>query len=63
MRKEKVQNHKGEIVEAEVISEEESRRLLEQSTPNVKITLQEVLAKGHVPLEDFVRELRNGSNQ
>ena len=53
MRKEKVQNYKGEIIEVEVISEEESRALLEQS-PIVKITLKEALAKGYVPLEDFV---------
>ena len=33
MHKEKVQNSKGEIIEVEVISEEESRRLLEQSRP------------------------------
>lgn len=61
MKKEKVQNHKGEIVEVEVISEEESKILMEQSLPKVKITLQEALAKGHIPLEDFDRELRNGS--
>ena len=61
MKKEKVQNHKGEIVEVEVISEEESKILMEQSLPKVRITLQEALAKGHIPLEDFDRELRNGS--
>ena len=38
MKKEKVQNHKGEIVEVEVISEEESKILMEQSLPKVKIT-------------------------
>lgn len=63
MHKEKVQNHKGEIVEVEVISEEESRVMLEQSSPKVKITLQDALAKGHVPLEDFVRDLTNGNNK
>ncbi len=57
--KEHVQNHKGEIIEVDVISEEESKSLLEQSLPNVKVTLKEALAKGHIPLEDFDRELRN----
>lgn len=62
MRKEKVKNSKGEIVEVEVISEEESRILLEHSSPKVKITLHDALAKGHLPLEDFDRELRNGNH-
>lgn len=62
MRKEKVKNSKGEIVEVEVISEEESRILLEHSSPKVTITLQDALAKGHIPLEDFDRELRNGNH-
>lgn len=60
MHKEKVLNHKGEIVDVEVISEEESR-ILEQSNPKVKITLQDALAKGHIPLEDFVRDLTNAN--
>lgn len=63
MKKEKVQNSKGEIIEVEIISEEESRILIEQSNPKGKITLQDALAKGHVPLEDFIRDLINGNHQ
>ena len=62
MKKETVKNYKGEIVEVEIISEEESRMLLEQSTPKVIISLQDALAQGHTPLEDFDRELRNGNH-
>ena len=36
--------------------------LLEQSTPKVIISLQDALAQGHTPLEDFDRELRNGNH-
>lgn len=60
--KEKRKNHKGEIVEVDVVSEEETRLLSEQYCPNSKITLQDALAKGHMLLEDFDRQLRNGSN-
>lgn len=63
MKKEKVQNSKGEIIEVEIISEEESRILIEQSNPKGKITLQDALAKGHVPLEDFIRDLTKGNHQ
>lgn len=38
MKKEKVQNSKGEIIEVEIITEEESRILMEQSNPKGKIT-------------------------
>ena len=57
----KVQNTKGEIVEVEVISVEESRILLKQSSQKERITLQDALAQGHIPLEDFDRELRNSA--
>lgn len=62
MRKEKVQNHRGDIVEVEILSDEESRLLLEQSTIRVKITLKDALAQGHVPLDVFVRGLTKGSH-
>lgn len=61
-KKEKVQDYKGNIIEVEVISEEESRIITEQSNCQRKITLQDVLAQGHIPLEDFVRKMRNGSD-
>lgn len=63
MHKEKVQNSKGEIIEVEVISEEEARILMEKSTSKVKITLQDVLAKGHIPLEDFIRDMKNNCDE
>lgn len=47
----------------DLITEEESRILMEQSNPKGKITLQDALAKGHVPLEDFIRDLINGNHQ
>ena len=59
MHKEKVQNSRGEIIEVEVISEDDARILMEKSTPKVRITLQDVLAKGHILLEDFVNNLTN----
>ena len=40
-----------------------NRGTVEQSNPKSKITLQDALAKGHIPLEDFVRNLTNGNNQ
>lgn len=60
--KEKRKNYKGEIVEIDVASEEEARLLSEQYHPISKITLQDALAKGHVLLEDFDKQLRNDSN-
>ena len=62
MMKEKRKNYKGEIVEMDVVSEEETRLLSEQYHPISKITLQDALANGHVLLEDFDKQLRNGSN-
>ena len=60
MKKEKVQNSIGEIVEVEVISEEEARILMEKSNPKGNVSLQDSLAKGHIPLEVFIRDLTNG---
>lgn len=59
----KVQNTQGEIVEAEVLSEEESRILAEQYQHNNKITLQELMERGYVPLEVFDKQLKDGSNK
>ena len=56
--KEKRKNYKGEIVEIDVASEEEARLLLEQYHPISKITLQDALAKGHVLLEDFDKQIQ-----
>ena len=59
----KIQNTQGEIVEAEVLSEEESRILAEQYQHNNKITLQELMERGYVPLEVFDKQLKDGSNK
>ena len=59
----KVQNTQGEIVEAEVLSEEESRILAEQYQHNNIITLQELMERGYVPLEVFDKQLKDGSNK
>ena len=62
-KKEKVLNPKGEIVEVEVLSEEQSCRSAEQYRHNNRITLQELLERGFVPLEEFDKQLRDGSNK
>lgn len=60
-KKEKVQNTKGEIVE--VLSEKESHLLAEQYQHNNTITLQELMERGFVPLEEFDKQLSDGSNK
>ena len=62
-KKEKVENAKGEIIEVEVLSEKESHLLAEQYQHNSKITLQELMERGFVPLEEFDKQLRDGSNK
>ena len=62
-KKEKVQNTKGEIVEVEVLPEKESHLLAEQYQHNNTITLQELMERGFVPLEEFDKQLSDGSNK
>lgn len=62
-KKERALNSKGEIVEVEVLSEEESRLPAGRYRHDGTMTLQELTERGFVPIEEFDRQLRNGSGR
>lgn len=61
MKKVKVENSNGEIIEVEAFENDEERLPFEQEQPDTIINVEECLANGYMTLEDFDKKVRNGN--